>query len=151
MMGSATDPVPAIGAEDNCKLAPSRRLFEHSKTELTVDQCFERDIFCRAGNARNQSMKIIVNGAGDEFRQRAQLTMIGSIEGSQIPRALGLKDNCWWPTQTNQNEVQQQAAGATVSVEEAVDTFEFDVRFSQEPWYLLNRNRTGVDPLNDCE
>ena len=66
----------------------------------------------------------VSGGAGQDFPQRPEVAVVGSLQGGEVGRPLLFKHDDRRIAEPHQEQVQQQAAGTAVPVDEGVDLLE---------------------------
>jgi hypothetical protein len=69
-------------------------------------------------------LEVVVHGAGQDSPQRPVVAVIGSLQGGKVGRPLLFEHDDWRIAEPHQEQVQQQAAGTAVPVDEGVDLLE---------------------------
>jgi hypothetical protein len=69
-------------------------------------------------------VEVVEDGTGEQLSERAVVATIGALECGQVSPAVSLEDNCGWIAEPDQEQIENEPASTSVTVEKWVDLLE---------------------------
>ena len=126
---------------------PRRSHAQRIRGQLLRRQRRQRHQTRRAGDRRDDELvEVVEHRAREELAERAGVALVGAAERGQVTGAVALVDDRRRVAEADQQEIEQQATGASIAVEERVDLLEACV----EPCERLRDRRPRPPPRSAC-
>src|SRR6478752_7793257 len=125
-------PPESVGSDFCLESASGGGLAEGGVADGRAGQGLQGDQPGRSGDVGDdESLVVVQDGAGEEFGEGTVVAVVGAVEGVEVAVAGPFEDDCGRPAEPDQQQVQQQPAGASVAVEEGVDGLERTMQSGQ--------------------
>jgi len=98
---------------------------QRHEAEVGVDEGRDRHQLGRACDVRDdEAIEVVDHPPGEDFPEWAHVAAVGPLHGAQVRGTLRLEDHYWRVSDSNEDQVECQSAGAAVAVDEGVNLFE---------------------------
>ena len=136
----------AVSAASSAQTAAGSRRPQRRSLQVGSFQRRQRDESGRTGHGGDhESMQAGEDRAGEHLAEQTWFALIRSLQRAEVPCPVPLVDDGGRVAEPNQDEVENQASGAAVAVEEGMNLFEAAVRIGQR---LGERRMTGVEGVD---
>jgi hypothetical protein len=79
----------------------------------------------------HEAVEVVEDCSGEEFAERSRVAGVGRSKAAEVLLSVPQEDDRWGVAEAEEKEIEEEASGASIAVEEGVDPLEFAVGHRQ--------------------